>query len=637
MFVPAARTMDTMVIKKDLPLLSAAEANASAQDHSSTLPIVALLLTALVVRLLALVSLLGTGYAGVLVTDELVYHQWASDLAAGTVQSTSVYGFSPLPAYVIATLYKLFGPDPVYTRLLNVLLGVATCFVIYRVGFHLGDRRIGLIAGFLAAFCEPFILYSVVPLKSALAVFLFSLTLLCVVRLLKTSSGRSALLTGLAAGLLAATRENTLALLPLMLGLTLYASWRVGGSMRQPIRIAASLLAGYLLVLAPFALRNYLVAGELALTTHQAGFNLYIGNNPANPTPYFQPAPFASALPSEAETHYRIEASRRTGRMLSYQEAERFWIGTVVAYAREHPSDFLAKIGQRALALFNRFEAGDHYDWTVLGESALFFQIPFLGFFLLAPLGLAGMVWHADRDMGRWSLMLLGGLYASTLLWFPMIGRYRLPLLVILIIFASFTLAKLYDAWQDWSWPSVVGPGVTTLLCLGLVSIPIEGSQDRSGHYNIQAWMLMQQGKLEDAAAIWRFSSGLNGAYSVYANLSLARMALQQQDADSARLYLDKIPDSSFGAAAKYEVLGDLFALTQQPQEAMAAYRRSLEINAGNLSPRKKLLALLSQFDPEQAREEGRRLDEMASFYADLHHPRPGPSPSLQKRSALVR
>jgi tetratricopeptide (TPR) repeat protein len=379
------------------------------------------------------------------------------------------------------------------------------------------------------------------------------------------------------------------------------------------------------------------VAGELALTTHQAGFNLYIGNNPANPTPYFQPAPFASALPSEAETLYRIEASRRTGRVLSYQEAERFWFETVAAYAREHPSEFLAKIGQRALALFNRFEAGDHYDWRVLGESALFFQIPFLGFFLLAPLGLAGMTWYTGRDVTRWSLVLLGSLYACTLLWFPMIGRYRLPLLVILIIFAAFILAKLLDAWRDCSWSPLFGPGVTALVCLSLVSLPIEGSRDRSGYYNIQAWMFLQEGKLEDAAAIWRFSSGLNGAYSVYANLSLARMALQQKDVESARRYLNKVPDSSFGAASKYDVLGDLFVLTKQFPEAMAAYRRSLEINSGNLSPRQKLVALLSQFDPERAREESRRLDEVASFYADLHHPLPGASPSFQKRSALVR
>jgi tetratricopeptide (TPR) repeat protein len=167
--------------------------------------------------------------------------------------------------------------------------------------------------------------------------------------------------------------------------------------------------------------------------------------------------------------------------------------------------------------------------------------------------------------------------------------------------------------------------------------MPIEGSQDRSGYYNIQAWMLMQQGKTEDAAAIWRFSSGLNGAYSVYANLSLARQALQEKDAESARNYLAKIPNSSFGASSKYEVLGDLHMFKQEFQDAITAYRRSLDINSGNLSPRKKLLALLSHFDPPSAPEESRRLNEVASFYADLQHPLPKPSPPLPKRSALVR
>jgi len=58
-------------------------------------------------------------------------------------------------------------------------------------------------------------------------------------------------------------------------------------------------------------IRNYMVAGSFQLTTSQMGFNLYLGNNPQNPTPYYRPVPFAITSPFQQGIQFTIEASRR--------------------------------------------------------------------------------------------------------------------------------------------------------------------------------------------------------------------------------------------------------------------------------------------------------------------------------------
>ena len=124
--------------------------------------VVGTLLLALIVRGLALYSLSQTEYFRTLIIDEQIYHTWAAELATGTHTSTSAYKVSPLPAYVVGFLYKVFHPDPVYFRLLNIGLGTVTCGVLYLLGKEMANRQVGLCSAFLAALYHPFILYSIV-------------------------------------------------------------------------------------------------------------------------------------------------------------------------------------------------------------------------------------------------------------------------------------------------------------------------------------------------------------------------------------------------------------------------------------------------------------------------------------------
>ncbi|MBA5863579.1 MAG: tetratricopeptide repeat protein [Nitrospira sp. CR1.1] len=574
------------------------------------------MLLALTVRSLALYSMSQTEYFETLIIDEQIYHAWAAELAAGTYTSTWAYKTSPLPAYVVGILYMVFHPDPVYFRLLNIGLGTVTCGVLYLLGKEMANRQAGLCSAFLAALYQPFILYSIVPLKTALEVFLFSLTALLLARALTRNGSWGFLLLGLATGLLNATRENTIVFSAIILSLLL---WTNLPRSREPLKRVASqggtFMLGLLLALTPFMVRNYVIAGEPVLTTHQGGFNFYLGNQLDTMNPFYRPVSWASSNADELEIHFRIEASRRLGHLVSPGESERYWIHQAIDSALANPATFAAKQTYKLLALLNPAEAGDHYDIGFLSQFAKFFAFPFPSFGIIMPLGVAGLILNSTSSRAKLGVALLLVGYALALLPFHINGRYRLPFAVILLPFVFICLEHLAYCFRK----RHLGRSAACVLLVGLLGatefIPIPGANDRTAYLNIHAWVLSQAGKDKDALAYWERSSSMDGTFSAFANLSLARHALLHQTTDTALRYLSKISDDSYAAATKHELLGDIWHRQGRAIEALLEYDRSLEINYGKLQVRQKRVAVLEGVDKERAISESRVLEAMRSLY----------------------
>lgn len=575
-------------------------------------------LLALALRLLALQSLAKTGYFTFLMVDEQIYHAWATELANGTYSPTSVYKFAPLPAYVMALIYKLLSPDVFYVRLLNVLLGSATCVVIYLLGKAMADRLTGLVAGLAAGLYKPFIFYSIVPLNTALSLFLFALVMYLFVAFIQKPSFLRAVILGLVSGCMLTVRENTIAMIPVLFVLILWSGFRDGFSLRRTGIQLTLILLGITLSTAPFFIRNYEISGEVALTTHQAGFNLYLGNNLDNPTPYYRPVPFALARPFVQETQFRIEASRRAGDMLSPREAEAYWIGEIWNAVMSRPAAFFWKLGQKALALLNRFEAGDNYNIEFISQFMRFFRLPFLGLAAILPLGLAGVAMTAASSRAVLGVSILGMAYASTLIVFFTNDRYRLPLLVLLIPLAVMGMRGVLTNLRQRKFTRIgIYLGISLLIVV-IEHLPLQGTDDVTVAYTIHGRMLYERGLVEDAITYWERASAMNKPFSGPANLALANEHLSKREFQQARSYLEKIPDQSFTAARKYELIGDSFSLQGQTAHAITAYERSLSTNSGQLEVRRKLSNLLVSIDRERSMRESKTIEYISSFYTGL-------------------
>lgn len=600
----------------------AARALQAARAARPVRPVLAVLLLAFVLRLLALASLRGTIYFHYPLLDERIYHTWATALANGTWHSAAVYEFPPLPAYVMAAVYKLSSPDLVYIRYLNLALGVLTCFFVYRVGERLGDRAAGVLAALGLALYKPFILDSVVPLKTALFVALFALSLWLLVLELETPRRGRELLLGITAALMLNVAGHALALLPVFAAAVVLAGPAGDREGRWARQAGAGLLAfgaGLLAVVAPVVLRNHRIGGEWVLTTSQGGFNLYLGNRLGNPEPYYTPTAFASASPFEQGAQFTIEASRRVGRKLTPGEASRYWRNEVLRLTAGSPGKLAVKLGIKGLALLNGYERGDHYGVDFLGRYARFFALPLPGWTLLFSLGSGGLILVALTGGGRsrpvrW-IALASCAYAATLVLFFTNTRYRAPLAIPLVLFAALGIRELLRAVAEKRSRRIVA-------CLGVAAgaaavalIPIPGSGDETAYINTHALILDSLGRTAEAMQSWQESSQKGGTFSAFADLSLAGKFLAKRDFGPGLQALDRIAETSFAAAFKHELLGDVLVLRGEPQNAVAEYDRSIAINGGRTRPREKLIWLLGTADPGRVQKEQAGLAFVRSFY----------------------
>jgi 4-amino-4-deoxy-L-arabinose transferase-like glycosyltransferase len=574
-----------------------------------------ILLLALILRLIALLYMKKSIYFDFLLWDERVYHTWATKIANGTFKSSSVYEFAPLPAYVIAIIYKIFSPDILYIRIANIIFGVLTCYLAYLLGKEMANRTTGLFACLIACLYKPFIFYSIVPLKTSLSVFLFALSMYLLMAIINKNSMIKVLLVGIAIGLMLNVRGNFVVIVPLVLLVILWNIYRNRSPFKTLTANVVLYMVGLSISISPFMVRNYRVSGRLALTTSQAGFNLYLGNNLQNPDPYYRPVPFASASPFKQGIQFTIEASRRTHKRLSPQEASSYWSREVFRMALNHPAAFLWKLCQKTLVLFNQFEAGDHYHIGFVSNYVSFFKFPFLSLWLILPLGMAGMAVTVFKSRKLLALSSIFLLYAATLIAFHTNTRYRLPLLVVLIPFAVMGINCLLSFIKNRQIKGIVIYSSIAMAFFIVEFLPIRGTDDMTAYYNTHAIILDAKGLKDQAIGYWERSSEMNKPPSAFANLVLAGKYLIKGDMGKAASYLDKIPDRSFAAASKYEMMGDMMVHQGRIENAISAYERSLEINSGQRRAQLKLARIYNRIDRKRALQEYKKLSYISSFY----------------------
>jgi len=340
-----------------------------------------------------------------------------------------------------------------------------------------------------------------------------------------------------------------------------------------------------------------------------------MGNNLQNQDPYYRPVPFASPDPLEQGVHFTIEASRRTGRKLSPQEASSYWTREVIQSAMEQPGTFLWKICQKTLVLFNQFEGGDHYHIGFISDFVKFFKFPFLSLWLILPFGMAGMFTTIFKSKKLLALSLIFFLYGLTLIAFFTNTRYRLPMLVILIPFTVMGIDNVVSYVKHRQWNRI---GIYSAIFLGFIImefLPVRATDDMTPYYNTHAIILDSKGLEEEAVQYWGKSSEMNRPASALANYMLAVKRIKTGDFQNALYCLDKIPDSSFAAAPKYELIGDMMIRLRQIDKAIQAYEKALEINSGKRRIRIKLSRIYFSIDRKRSMEEYEKFKYLSSFY----------------------
>lgn len=387
-------------------------------------------------RLIALAAFQATPYAERLLVDAATYHSLAT-CAAG---AGDAYWLSPLYTWFLRVVYAVFGESFLAVRIVQVYFSTLSCLLVVRLGERLFSRAAGLAAGIFFALYLPLAFYDMLHLKVTLSVFILLGALVLLDRFREKGLFRWLMASGIGFGVLVMLRGNAAVAAAGVAGWLLFSS-RKEKPASERLKKVGVFLAGAALALAPLTIRNLAVTGDLIFTTYSGGFNLYEGNSPG--------ATGAHGVIEGVERTARSEeagavayAEKSEGRALSPGEVSRFYYKKTLDYVASDPGGTLAGLGRKFGLSLGIYEIPDNYNYHFVSSRVM--GIPFtpVGFWLVFPLGAAGLVLMIRKRKNPHLAVLLVSYWAGIILFY-VTCRYRLVVTPLLTLAAGHFLVEL--------------------------------------------------------------------------------------------------------------------------------------------------------------------------------------------------
>jgi hypothetical protein len=209
------------------------------------------------------------------IIDAQGYDSRAAELLTTGI-SVRTFDQAPLYTVFLAANYFLFGQGYLAPRIVQCLMGAASCVMVQRLGVRLAGRTAGVIAGFAAALYGPLVFYETDLLREVLVIFLALALLLCLLRSEEGGRLRWAAAAGGLMGLSLIARENTFLFLPVA------AAWlflRADRASKNRWLAPALFVLLAIVPVVPVTFQNYLNSGAFVPVSSQGGLNFFMGNS----------------------------------------------------------------------------------------------------------------------------------------------------------------------------------------------------------------------------------------------------------------------------------------------------------------------------------------------------------------------
>lgn len=376
--------------------------------------------------------------------DAFFYHSIAEQLSLGNgyvnANGDLTAQWPPVYPLLLSSVYRIFGADPTAGEVLNALIGALTVPLAFALALRALGRREAVFTGLALAVMPGQIFFTDVLIAETLYTFLLVGLLYLLVVLPERPWAYS--LIGAAIGVTALTRGEgmLLVVLPLVMWWGHTADWR---QLARRLAVVASTAA---LVMAPWVIRNAIVADAFVPTGTNSGSTFWSGHNPtADGGPTYPPQSLTSRVTETRNPQREVEFSallRREG----------------VSYMTSHPLRELELIPLKLLSL-NRGDSQAFFYWINPSASGQ----PAVGLGATTRLGtLANAAYYGLLTLFVASLVVFGRaflrtrLLKTTLAWlavslvlygFLLYGnfRYRVPLEPLMMLVAAPLVARLGD------------------------------------------------------------------------------------------------------------------------------------------------------------------------------------------------
>jgi 4-amino-4-deoxy-L-arabinose transferase-like glycosyltransferase len=337
--------------------------------------------------------------------------------------SSYKFAFPPGYSFVLSAVFVVFGSDVRVAQVFNVVVGAITAVLVYVLAARLRDERTGLAAGLLMALFPSQIYFTSIVMTETLFTFLAVVLLLLLAAWLRSSAltAWQVLALGVLLGFMSLVRAETMLLAPSIVVLW----WLCGQRWEQIGRSLLILVVGMTLMIAPWAVRNYIRTDQLSLirgSSDAPARALRVGLSPDFYSKQYILRMKDPMTPRELARHYAThpwEAASHVGQKLTYyfgQEDAFYWIDDEGEIYITH--DEAAR-------------------WSILADA--YYYVVGLTVVLGAPL------WWRRGDRRLYSILWFAIAWSALHLVFAPVGRYHYPILPMLSVLAAMTLMAVWE------------------------------------------------------------------------------------------------------------------------------------------------------------------------------------------------
>jgi len=356
-------------------------------------------------------------------TDAGSYDAMAMEVLDGRL-AKSPYSFNPLYFYFLALIYSFTGHNPLKAIIVQMFVGLVTCFLVYLIARQVFNKTTGMIAAGICSLYGAFMVYETLLLTTVLDTFLLLLSVVVLLKGVSQNSLKWYFAIGILLALSALSRATTLLVLPFLF---FWLMIRLGLNKRF-LSASGLILLGMCLTFAPFTFRNYKYSGKFILLTNTGPVTIWVGNNEDAEGFYHLP-PYAEELAAKNKN---------------------FYIQDTLRFIKKKPKKFLWLLLKKTTLFWNAYEIPDNdvvYERFLQLSPLLRVMIPFG---LVCSLGLIGIVLclsRLNKNLFLLYLVIFG--YMSAIVLFFIQARFRVPVVPYLSIFAGFTIYYWYKKIQS--------------------------------------------------------------------------------------------------------------------------------------------------------------------------------------------
>jgi len=593
-------------------------------NRKHTFVLLSILAFALVARLLYLFAYREDPFASHLLHDAGRYQQWASTLASGQPWETGAFYQAPLYPYLVAWVYRLTAAEPLGVYVLQLILGVTTIFLVYRVTRRAYDELAGLAAAAIVALYAPLVFFETKLLSVSIAVFLAALL---IERMQDADTARRDqgwLIPGIVLGLAALTHAGLLLMGPLGAGWIILDRQR---ALQKRLLRIASFVLGATLVILPVTIRNHRASGEWILISTNGGITCYQGNNPNAVGVFSTPPGFSGRIEDQQKESRRL-AEQETGTTLRDGALSSFYFRKAGAFLVDDPGRAARLFtGKLLLAVANEEQPLEYNPRLDENPFRWLFPTPFALMVALAAIRVFSRRGDPARSRAEMPILLLVLTEATVLVIFYVSGRYRLPVVPGLAALAGCGLVTLWRGFAEKDRRiGVVAAISAAVAVISFAYVPLAHGDLRNqqlamGHLD-RATALWETGHHDDAVDAMRRSLALDPVFAER-HLNLAQVLYRLGRIDEAEIAARDAVERDPESLEALFLYGVLCTEQRRLDEAATVFSAVLLRDPTRANAANNLLGVLIQLG---------RTDEARRLWHDLRGRGVSVDPSLDER-----